>query len=179
MISKLHHLLMAGLLCFPTLAFGDAHQRADDVIDCLNLQSRENEELRISNTAGPIARVLEQDDFHNVCTAESYFCIVSTEVSWMFTWNAVLKVSDDRIAAFDLWPGSVSHNYVYIPEYLVQALLKCDVQWEGHWVGEPLFLEPQSDHLPDVLNEGASPSLNIAVDDLLPPPAMEQRPTSE
>ena len=171
MISNRHILLMAGLLCFPTLAFADARQRVNEVVDCMNLQSSKSEDLRISNTAGPIARVLEYDDFHNLCTALGYFCVVSTEASWMFTWNLVLKVSDDRIAGFDLWPETVSADYNYFPDYLVEVLSECDVQWEGHWVGEPLFHKPQSVPLPHVTNEAASPLSNIAVDDLLPPAA--------
>lgn len=187
MIPNQHILLITGLLCFPSIALGGAHQRVDDIVTCVNLQSEKNRELRISNTAGPVAHLLDRDDFDNLCTAEDYFCIVSAEVSWMFTWYVVMKFSEDGVSAYDLRPEMSpsdivyvpAHHYINFPEHLVQAISKCDVQWEGHWVGESLFFEAQSNPSPKVLNEVTSPSWRIDLDDLLPPPEQKRIPPSE
>ncbi len=56
MIPAHQLLFMIGLMCFPSISFGDALQKVNDAVNCLNQQSNKNEELRISNTAGPVAR---------------------------------------------------------------------------------------------------------------------------
>ncbi len=137
MIPAHQLLFMIGLMCFPSISFGDALQKVNDAVNCLNQQSNKNEELRISNTAGPVARVLKRDDFGNVCTAKGYFCIVSTELSWMFTWYIVMTASEGLVSAFDLMPATAPSDILYttahkpqhFPDHLVQVLSDCDVQW--------------------------------------------------
>ncbi len=134
MITHIPTIFIVGLLNFPTQTLADARDLAETVVDCLNEKSTLNRELRIFETHGPIARILEPDDHRNSCTAQHYFCVVSAEVNWMLTWNIILKVESEELFAYDLFPKLIATDYRYshvpfnVPVEVAAAVSECGVK---------------------------------------------------
>lgn len=148
----------------------EARAQADAVVECLNEKSARNTELRLFKGDGPIAQILEPGDYNNVCTAHNYFCVVSPEVSWMFSWNIVLKVEERSLLGFDIRPENGQAQYLLVPNEIGTAISECGVDWQGHWVGEALFYAPEpkpSTEVPDVAF--TSRPWDGTIKDLLPP----------
>lgn len=166
----LRTLIIVVVLSFPMQSSAEARAQADAVVECLNEKSARNTELRLFKGDGPIAQILEPGDYNNVCTAHNYFCVVSPEVSWMFSWNIVLKVEERSLLGFDIRPENGQAQYLLVPNEIGTAISECGVDWQGHWVGEALFYAPEpkpSTEVPDVAF--TSRPWDGTIKDLLPP----------
>ncbi|NRB00653.1 MAG: hypothetical protein HRU32_12675 [Rhodobacteraceae bacterium] len=173
LMANLRILFLVGLLSIPTHSLAGARAQADAVVDCLNEKSALNDELRFFEGEGPIARIREPDDHRNDCTAQNYFCVVSTEVSWMFTWNIVLKVEASNVTGFDMLPGNGQLEYLHVPDEVAREVTECGVDWQGHWVGELIFFEPSPEPTRQVTGGFTTQPWDGTVEDLLPPAIAE------